>query len=45
MDGIGPIDPKPEASTSDCYRSQVLLKRLSKVGATAARHPRNDGHP
>jgi Domain of unknown function (DUF222) len=39
MGGIGPIDPKPEANTSDCYRSQVLLNRLSEVGATAARHP------
>jgi Domain of unknown function (DUF222) len=39
MAGLGPIDPKPEANTSDCYRSQVLLNRLSEVGATAARHP------
>jgi hypothetical protein len=23
--GIGPIDPKPEANTPGCYRSQVLL--------------------
>lgn len=37
--GIGPIDPKPEANTSDCYQSQVLLNLLSEVGATAARHP------
>jgi len=43
--GLGPIDPKPEANTSDCYQSQVLLNLLSEVGATAARHPRNDGHP
>jgi hypothetical protein len=41
--GIGPIDPKLEANTSDCYRSQVLLNRLSEVGATAVRQPRNDG--
>jgi len=39
MAGIGPIDPKPEANTSDCYQSQVLLNLLSEVGATAARHP------
>jgi len=23
MAGLGPIDPKPKANTSDCYRSQV----------------------
>jgi len=54
--GIGPIDPKPEANTSDCYtikrridqpktRHGIVLNQLSEVGATAARHPRNDGHP
>ena len=45
MSGIGPVDPKPEANTSDCYRSPGAAQAAVKVGATAARHPRNDGHP
>jgi hypothetical protein len=35
--GIGPVDPKPRANTSDCYRSQVRADP-----ARAAHPPRLD---
>jgi len=36
LGGIGPIDPKPKANTSDCYRSQVRADPARRAWRTSS---------
>jgi hypothetical protein len=36
LPGIGPIDPKPKANTSDCYRSQVRADPARRAWRTSS---------